>query len=111
MSQLRLPVCLCLIGLVLAAAGCLKWEPRNTDGVTIVNDSSETVTVVVLFPEPARERELTVYRPGESSVETGMINWETGCTRVAMVARTEDGREIDRQRAPICVDEEWRIED
>jgi hypothetical protein len=25
-----------------------------------------------------------------------------------MVARTDDGREIDHQQAPICRDEEWR---
>ena len=37
-----------------------------------MNDSSETVTVMVLYPAPARGRELVVYRLGESSVENGM---------------------------------------
>ncbi len=95
----------------LALAGCLVGEPRNTDGVSIVNATSETVTVVVLYPEPAGESELNVYRPGGSSVENRMINWESGCIPFTMVARTEDGVEIDRQPAPICIDEEWRIGD
>ncbi len=80
-------------------------------GVSIVNATSETVTVVVLYPEPAGESELNVYRPGGSSVENRMINWESGCIPFTMVARTEDGVEIDRQPAPICIDEEWRIGD
>jgi hypothetical protein len=46
----------------------------------------------------------------ESSVENAMIG-KGGCTSSDMVARTEDGPEIDRQPAPICVDEEWRIGD
>ena len=96
-------------GLLLACVGCLKWEPRDTSGVSIVNASSETVTVVVLYPHG--ESELTTYRPGESSVENNMLNRQDGCTRFAMVARTDDGREIDRQQAPICRDEEWRIGD
>jgi hypothetical protein len=94
----------------LAAAGCLRWEPRNTEGVRIVNASSETVTVVVLYPSPAEERELVMYRPGEDSVENSMIG-EGGCTRADMVARTDDGRELDRQPAPVCMDEEWIIGD
>ncbi|MGI8657965.1 MAG: hypothetical protein ACR2K4_04230 [Candidatus Limnocylindria bacterium] len=40
------------------------------------------------------------------NTENRMIG-EGGCTRADMVAHTEDGREIDRQPAPICVDEEW----
>jgi len=36
---------------------------------------------------------------------------EDGCTRADMVAIAEDGREIDRQQAPICVDQEWVIGD
>jgi len=44
-----------------------------------------------------------------SSIENNMLNREDGCTRFAMVARTDDGREIDHQQAPICRDEEWRI--
>ena len=95
--------------MTLACVGCLRWEPRNTDGVSIVNASSRTVTVVVLYPEPAGERELVTYRPGESSVENGMLNAASGCTRFTMVARTAEGLEIDRQPAPICIDEEWRI--
>ena len=93
---------------VLALAGCLVWEPRNTDGVMIVNATSETVTVVVLYP--SGESDLVTYRPGESSVENNMLNAADGCTRFAMVARAEDGRELDRQPAPTCVDDEWRIE-
>ncbi len=89
--------------------GCLLGEPRDTSGVRIVNSSSETVTVVVLYPEPAGESELTTYRPGESSVENNMLDREGGCTRFVMVARTEDGTEIDRQAAPICRHAEWRI--
>ena len=108
LSQRQLLVGCCLAALTLALVGCLKWEPINTSGVTIVNASSETVTVVILYPEPARELELVTYRPGESSVEGSMLG-EDGCTRVPMVARTEDGREIDRQPAPVCRDEEWRI--
>jgi hypothetical protein len=77
--------------------------------VHIVNDTDETVTVVVLYQPPAQEKELVTYRPGESSVENNMIGAE-GCTTADMVARTTDGREIDRQPAPICRDEEWRIE-
>jgi hypothetical protein len=96
--------------LTVAAAGCLKWEPRNTDGVTITNGTDETLTVVVLYPSPAEERDLVTYRPGESSLENSMIGGG-GCTRGDMVARTEDGREIDRQPAPICIDEEWLIGD
>jgi len=30
--------------LTVAAAGCLKWEPRNTDGVTITNGIDETLS-------------------------------------------------------------------
>lgn len=41
--------------------------------------------------------------------ETTCSTREDGCTRFAMVARTDDGREIDHQQAPICRDEEWRI--
>jgi hypothetical protein len=67
--------------------------------VSIVNASSETVIVVVLYPHG--ESELTTYRPGESSVENNMLNRQDGCTRFEMVARTDDGREIDRQQAPI----------
>jgi hypothetical protein len=80
----------------------------NTEGVRIVNESDETVTVVVLYP--AGESVLVTYRPGEGSVENSMLNAEDGCTRFEMVARMEDGREIDRQSAPICRDDEWRIE-
>jgi hypothetical protein len=98
-----------LCGLVLACVGCLTWEPRDTSGVSIVNASSETVTVVVLYPHG--ESALNTYRPGESSVENNMLNREDGCTRFAMVARTDDGHEIDRQQAPICRNEEWRISD
>jgi hypothetical protein len=88
-------------------AGCLVGEPRDTRGVRIVNASSETVTVIVLYP--SGEDELTRYRPGESSIENNMLNANDGCTRFVMVARTEDGDEVDRQLAPICRDEEWRI--
>lgn len=97
---------------LLAATGsaCLKGEPRNTQGVSIINDTDETVTVVVLYPEPAEELELVTYGPGESSVENRMLG-EGGCTRADMVAVAEDGREVARQPAPICVDEEWRIGD
>ena len=87
----------------------MTWEPRDTGGVSIVNASSETVTVVVLYL--TGESDLAAYRAGESSVENNMLNREEGCTRVTMVARTEDGREIDRQEPPICCDEEWRIGD
>ena len=73
-----------------------------------MNETDETVTVVVLYPSPVQHLELVTYRPGEASVENRMVG-EGGCTRVDMVARTEDGREIDRQPAPICHDEEWRI--
>ena len=73
-----------------------------------MNDTDETVTVVVLYPSPPGEGELVTYPPGEESVENRMLG-EGGCTRSDMVARTEDGREIDRQPAPICNDEEWRI--
>ena len=38
-----------------------------------------------------------------------MVNREDECTRFLMVARTADGREIDRQPAPICRHEERRI--
>lgn len=93
----------------LACVGCLVWEPRDTRGVSIVTASSETVTVVVLYP--SGESELTTYRPGEASVENNMLNAKDGCTRFVLVARTEDGDEIDRQPAPICRDEEWRIGD
>lgn len=86
------------------------WEPRDTRGVRIINGTDETVTVVVRYPSPADELDLVTYRPGEESVENRMIG-EGGCTRSDMVARTEDGREIDRQPAPICVDEVWRIEE
>jgi hypothetical protein len=106
----RIVTAVLLTGLAVAAAGCLNWEPRNTEGVSIINGTDQTVTVVVLYPEPAEELELVTYRPGESSVENRMIG-EGGCTSSDMVARTEDGREIDRQPAPICVDEEWRIGD
>lgn len=34
-----------------------------------------------------------------------------GCTRADMFAVTEDGREVDWQPAPICIDNEWRIGD
>ncbi len=53
----------------LALAGCLIGEPRNIDGVSIVNATLETV--VVMYPDPAGESELNVYRPGGSSVENG----------------------------------------
>jgi hypothetical protein len=101
---------LALCGLALASTACLVWEPRNTRGVRIINGTDETVTVVVLYPSPAEELNLVTYRPGEGSVENRMVG-EGGCTRSDMVARTEDGREIDRQPAPICVDEVWRIEE
>ena len=105
----RLFVTTVLLPLLAAAAGgCLKWEPRNTEGVSIINGTDETVTVIVLYPEPAEELELVTYRPGESSVENRMIG-EGGCTRADMAAITEDGREVDRQRAPLCIDEEWTI--
>jgi hypothetical protein len=94
--------------LALGSSGCLKWEPTNTEGVSISNGTDETVTVVVLYPEPADDLELVTYRPGESSVENSMIG-EGGCTHTDMVALAEDGREIDRQPAPICLDEEWII--
>lgn len=98
-----------LLGMfAVTTTACLTWEPRNTDGVTITNGTDETVTVVVLYPSPAEELALVTYRPGEESVENRMIG-EGECTRADMVARTEDGREIDRQPAPICVDEEWLI--
>ena len=93
----------------LACVGCFFAEPRDPSGVSIVNASSETVTVLVLYP--AGEDELSVYRPGESSVENNMLNANDGCTRFDMVARTDDGTEIDRQPAPICRDDEWRIGD
>ncbi len=109
MRHRGLITCFSLAGFALALAGCLTWEPRDTGGVTIVNDTSGTVTVVVLYPEPAGESELNTYRPGGSSVENNMLNREDGCTRFTMVARTEDGREIYRQPAPICRDDEWRI--
>ena len=96
--------------LAATASACLNWEPRNTQGVSIINGTDETVTVVVLYPEPAEALELVTYRPGESSVENRMIG-EGGCTRADMVAVAEDGREVDRQPAPICVDEEWWIGD
>jgi hypothetical protein len=106
-------VALCL--LVLVSAGCLVWEPRDTRGVRIFNDSDEAVTVLVLYPAresvPARETVLTVYQPGESSIENNMLSAADGCTSFVMVARTEDGREIDRQDPPICRDEEWRIQE
>lgn len=106
----RLLVTAVLLPLLAAAASsCLTWEPRNTEGVSIINGTDETVTVVVLYPEPAGESKLVTYRPGESSVENRMVG-EGGCTRADMVALAEDGREIDRQPAPICTDEEWRIE-
>lgn len=98
-----------LVGLAAGTASCLTWEPRNTDGVSIVNASSETVTVVVLYPN--RESDLVTYHPGESSVENNMLNAADGCTRFTMIARSEEGREVDRQPAPICVDEEWVIGD
>jgi hypothetical protein len=107
MSQRRLGVALVLVWVAMSCSGCLVWEPRDTRGVRIVNASSETVIVVVLYP--AGESELTTYRPGESSVENNMLNREDGCTRFDMIARTEDGDEIDRQTAPICRNEEWRI--
>lgn len=106
----RLALGVLLAVIALAIAGCLRWEPRNTEGVRIVNTSSQRVTVVVLYPSPAQELELVTYRPGEESVENRMIG-EGGCTRADMVARTEDGREIDRQPAPACIDEEWLIDD
>jgi len=63
-----------MAALVMMCAGCLTWvEPRNMRGVTVVNASTETVTVVVLYPEPAGESELVTYRPGESSVENNML--------------------------------------
>jgi hypothetical protein len=96
-----------LAALGLACAGCFVGEPRDPSGVSIVNATSETVTVVVLYP--AGEDELNVYRPGGSSVENSMLNARDGCTRFVMVARAEDGREIDQQPPPICIDEEWRI--
>jgi hypothetical protein len=98
---------LALCGLALLCTACLVWEPRDTRGVTITNRTDETITVFVLYP--AGESALNTYRPGESSVENNMLNQEDGCTRFDMVARTEDGREIDRQPPPICRDEEWRI--
>lgn len=101
-------VVLALLFAVLVCSACLKWEPINTEGVRIVNESGETVTIVVLYPSPAEHRDLVTYDPGEASVENSMIGTD-GCTRVDMVARTEDGREIDRQPAPICSDEEWRV--
>lgn len=102
---------LALCGLALACSACLVWEPRDTSGVRIINGTDETVTLVVLYPSPPGETELVTYRPGEESVENNMLNREEGCTRSDMVARAEDGREIDRQPAPICHDEEWRIEE
>lgn len=107
----RLPaVFLALCGLALATGACLVLEPRNTEGVRIINDTDETVTVVVLYPSPAEELSLVTYHPGEESVENRMIG-EGGCTSSDMVALAEDGREIDRQPAPICVDDEWRIQE
>ncbi len=97
-----------LLATVVTCVGCLTWEPRDTGGVTIVNDTSETVTVVVLYPEPAGESALNTYRPGGSSVENNMLNREDGCTRFTMV-RTGDGHELDCESAPIRRDEEWRI--
>ena len=61
-----------LLATVVTCVGCLTWEPRDTGGVTIMNDTSETVTVVVLYP--AGESELNAYRPGGSSVENNMLN-------------------------------------
>ena len=97
-----------LVALTLTFSACLKWEPVDTGGVRILNDTDETVTVVVLYPSPAEHRNLVTYRPGESSTENAMIGAD-GCTTVDIVALTEDGREIDRQPAPICRDEQWRI--
>lgn len=101
---------LLLTFLAVGTASCLKWEPRNTEGVRIVNGTDETVTVVVRYPEPAEEMELVTYRPGESSVENRMVG-QSGCTRADMVAITDEGLVIDRQDAPICVDDEWIIGD
>ena len=109
MGHRRVGVAVALCGIALASAGCLIGEPRDTSGVRIVNATSETVTVVVLYP--TGESDLTTYRPGESSIENNMLNREEGCTRFAMVARTEDGREIDRQEPPICREDEWPIGD
>lgn len=110
-GQRTLVMLLGLCGLALASTACLVWEPRDTRGVRITNGTDETVTVVVLYPSPPGERELVTYRPGEKSVENNMLDREEGCTRADMVARTEDGREIDRQPAPICHNEEWRIQE
>lgn len=109
LPQGTLQALLALSGLVLACSACIVWEPRDTGGVRIVNGTDETVTVVLLYPSPPGETELVTYAPGEESVENNMLNREEGCTLFDMVARTEDGREIDRQPAPICRDEEWRI--
>lgn len=98
---------LAICWLALACAGCLVGEPRDPSGVTLINGTDETVVVVVLYP--SGEDVLSTYRPSESSVENNMLNAADGCTRFAMVARSEDGREIDRQPAPICRDEEWHI--
>lgn len=102
-------VAFALLSVALACSACLKWEPINTEGVRIANETDEAVTVVVLYP--AGESSLVTYRPGEDSVENSMLNAQDGCTRFEMVARTEDGREIDRQPAPICRDDEWRIQE
>ena len=50
-AALVVPLC----ALALASSACLAWEPRNTEGVRIINGTGETVTVVVLYPSPAEE--------------------------------------------------------
>lgn len=79
------------------------------EGVEIRNGTEITVAVFTDSPA-AGELRFALLVPDGTTEQVGMLG-NDGCTRVELIARTEDGTEVDRRPPPFCAGEGWVIED
>lgn len=98
----------------VVALGLLANAPCGDRGPTPVivrNESSLHVYIHVVGPA-GRERG-SIYELGPRSED--LIHQPPsvagGCTRQVLIARTKEGREIDRVEPPLCGGETWVIGD
>lgn len=99
----------------VAALGLLANGPcfgdRSTPPVTLRNESDAHVYIKVIGPGGRERGSRFQVGPRAEVLAHQLPSRAADCTRQVLVARTEDGREIDRAAPPLCDGETWVIGD
>lgn len=113
--HIRAPMDLLLASaLTIMLAGCGRL-PGDDQGITAgigVDNKTNLELKFEVFLDGRWYRPPGLAHPGNTFLVMGMeVLPASGCTAGALVALTEDGREVARHDAPLCVGDLWTIEE